>query len=415
VERIIEGLRKSPVPVLTVEADTFKAGTQASQVRGRIRPENPRKMAIALAHMEKYINAQTLYQRIDLSRPARVTPIMFEHTLIEQAKADRRHIVLPEGTEERILRAAEILLLRGVADLTLLGSIREIEQKASFLGLSLKGASFLDPTDAQLREEYAHTYYELRKHKGISEQMAFDLAADVAYCGTLMVHRAEADGLVSGAVHTTAHTLRPAFEIIGVKPGFSLASSVFFMCLPDRVLVFGDCAVNPEPTMEQLADIATSSAETARAFGIEPRVAMLSYSTGESGKGVDVEKVREATRRVRSLRSDLPVEGPIQYDAAVDPSVAQVKLPGSQVAGRATVFIFPDLNNGNITYKAVQRSANAVAIGPVIQGLKRPVNDLSRGATVTDIVNTVAITAIQAQKTVSQSNAQGRGSRVPKL
>ncbi|KPK94623.1 MAG: phosphate acetyltransferase [Deltaproteobacteria bacterium SM23_61] len=415
VERIIEGLRKSPVPVLTVEVDTFTAGTQASQVRGRIRPENPRKMAVALGHMEKYMNAQALRQRIDLSRPERVTPIMFEHSLVEQAKSNRRHIVLPEGTEERILRAAEILLLRGVADLTLLGPISEIEQKASSLGLSLKGAAFLDPAEPEHREEYAHTYYELRKHKGISEQMAFDLVADVAYFGTLMVHRAEADGLVSGAVHTTAHTLRPAFEIIGLKPGFSLASSVFFMCLPDRVFVFGDCAVNPEPTMEQLADIATSSAETAWAFGIEPRVAMLSYSTGESGKGADVDKVREATRRVRSLRPDLPVEGPIQYDAAVDPSVARVKLPGSQVAGRATVFIFPDLNNGNITYKAVQRSANAVAIGPVIQGLKRPVNDLSRGATVTDIVNTVAITAIQAQETVSQSNAWMRGSQVPKL
>jgi phosphate acetyltransferase len=398
VERIIEGLRKSPVPVLTVEADTFTAGTQASQVRGRIRPENPRKMAIALGHMEKYMNAQVLYQRIDISRQERVTPIMFEHTLVEQAKSNRKHIVLPEGTEERILRAAEILLLRGVADLTLLGPIGEIEQRASSLGLSLKGAAFLDPTDPIRREEYAHTYYQLRKHKGISEQMAFDLVTDVAYFGTLMVHRAEADGLVSGAVHTTAHTLRPAFEIIGLKPGFSLASSIFFMCLPDRVFVFGDCAVNPEPTMEQLADIAISSSETARAFGIEPRVAMLSYSTGESGKGADVDKVREATKRVRSLRPDLAVEGPIQYDAAVDPSVAKVKMPGSQVAGRATVFIFPDLNNGNITYKAVQRSANAVAIGPVIQGLKRPVNDLSRGATVTDIVNTVAITAIQAQE-----------------
>jgi len=398
VRRIIEGLRRSPVPVLTVGVDTFKAGTLASQVRGRIRPENPRKMAIALAHLEKYVNAQALYQRIDLSRPTRITPIMFEHALIEQAKSNRKHIVLPEGTEDRILRAAEILLLRGVADLTLLGPIAEIEQRARSLGLSLKGAAFLDPADSGRRKEVARTYYELRKHRGISEQMAFDIVADVAYYGTLMVHRGEADGLVSGAVHPTAHTLRPAFEIIGVKPGFSLASSVFFMCLPDRVLVFGDCAVNPEPTLEQLADIAVSSAETARAFGIEPRVAMLSYSTGESGKGPDVEKVREATRRVRGLRPDLPVEGPIQYDAAVDPDVARVKLPGSQVAGRATVFIFPDLNNGNITYKAVQRSANVVAIGPVIQGLKRPVNDLSRGATVTDIVNTVAITALQAQE-----------------
>ena len=399
VERILEGLRKSPVPILTVKADTFLAGTQASQVRGRIRPDNPRKIAIALGHVDRYMDGRALYERIDISRPERVTPIMFEHTLVERAKSNRKHVVLPEGTEERILRAAEILLLRGVADLTLLGPIKEIEQKASSLGLSLKGATFLDPADSGRREGYARTYYELRRHKGISEQMAYDLVADVAYFGTLMVHCGEADGLVSGAVHPTAHTLRPAFEIIGLKPGFSLASSIFFMCLPDRVFVFGDCAVNPEPTMEQLADIAASSAETARAFGIEPRVAMLSYSTGESGKGADVDKVREATRRIQSLRPDLAVEGPIQYDAAVDPSVARTKLPGSKVAGRATVFIFPDLNNGNITYKAVQRSANAVAIGPVIQGLKRPVNDLSRGATVTDIVNTVAITAIQAQET----------------
>jgi phosphate acetyltransferase len=397
VKRILDGLRRSPVPVLTVEGDTFRVGTQASRVRGRMRPENLRKMAAALGHVEKHIDGPALYKRIDLSGPARVTPIMFEHALIEQAKSRRKHVVLPEGTEERILRAAEILLLRGVADLTLLGPVGEIEQKASSLGLSLKGASLVDPTEPGRREEYARTYFELRKHKKISEQMAFDIVADVAYFGTLMVYRGEADGLVSGAVHTTAHTLRPAFEIIGVKPGFSLASSVFFMCLPDRVFVFGDCAVNPEPTPEQLADIATSSADTARVFGIEPRVAMLSYSTGESGKGADVEKVREATRRVRTLRPELPVEGPIQYDAAVDPSVARVKLPGSPVAGQATVFIFPDLNNGNITYKAVQRSSNAVAIGPVIQGLKFPVNDLSRGATVTDIVNTVAITAIQAQ------------------
>ncbi|HSR10817.1 MAG TPA: phosphate acetyltransferase, partial [Thermodesulfobacteriota bacterium] len=310
----------------------------------------------------------------------------------------RRHIVLPEGTEERVLRAAEVLLLRGVVDLTLLGNAEEIRRKAHSLGLALKGAAVIDPAESPQRKDCAHMYFELRRHKGISEQMAFDLMADVTYFGTMMIRRGEADGLVSGAVHTTAHTLRPAFEVIGIKPGFSLASSVFFMCLPDKVLVFGDCAVNPEPTVEQLADIAASSADTARAFGVEPLVAMLSYSTGESGKGADVEKVREATRRVKRARPDLLVEGPIQYDAAVDPSVAMTKLPGSPVAGRATVFIFPDLNNGNITYKAVQRSSNAVAIGPVMQGLKRPVNDLSRGATVTDIVNTVAITAIQAQE-----------------
>ena len=398
VQRIIDGLLKSPVPILTLEGDTFSVGTRASEVRGRIRPETPRKVALALGHMEKHVDARALYDRIELPRQARVTPIMFEHTLIEQAKENRRHIVLPEGTEERILRAAEILLLRGVADLTILGPAAEIERKAASLGLSIKGASIVDPATSERRAEYARTYCDLRRKKGVTEQNAFDTVADVAYFGTLMVRCGHADGLVSGAVHPTAHTLRPAFEIIGVKPGYSLASSVFFMCLPDRVLVFADCAVNPDPTMEQLADIAIGSAETARGFAIEPRVAMLSYSTGESGKGADVEKVREATKRVRQLRPDLPVEGPIQYDAAVDPEVARVKLPGSPVAGRATVFIFPDLNNGNITYKAVQRSSGAVAIGPVVQGLKRPVNDLSRGATVTDIVDTVAITAIQAQE-----------------
>jgi len=397
VERILQGLRKSSVPIFRVDLDTFAAGTQASQVRGRIRAENPRKIAAVLGHLEKHMDAPALYRRIELSQPTRVTPIMFENTLVEQAKSNRKHIVLPEGTEERILQAAEILLLRGVADLTLLGNLEEIRRKAGSLGLSLRGASFMDPAESPRRQAYAEAYYQLRRHKGISEQMAFDVVSDVAYFGTLMVQLGEADGLVSGAVHTTAHTLRPAFEIIGIRAGFSLASSVFFMCLPDQVLVFGDCAVNPDPNVEQLADIAASSAGTALAFGIEPRVAMLSYSTGESGKGADVDKVREATRRVRSLHPDLPVEGPIQYDAAVDLSVAKTKLPGSPVAGRATVFIFPDLNNGNITYKAVQRSANAVAIGPVMQGLKKPVNDLSRGATVTDIVNTVAITAIQAQ------------------
>ena len=227
--------------------------------------------------------------------------------------------------------------------------------------------------------------------------MARDTMTDVSYFGTMMVHRGLADGMVSGAVHTTAHTIRPSLEFVKTKPGISIVSSVFFMCLADRVMVYGDCAVVPDPTAEQLADIAISSAETASAFGIEPRVAMLSYSTGESGSGADVDRVREATRLVRMRRPDLKVEGPIQYDAAVDATVAKVKLPGSEVAGHATVFIFPDLNAGNNAYKAVQRAANAVAIGPVLQGLNKPVNDLSRGALVTDIVNTIAITAIQAQ------------------
>jgi phosphate acetyltransferase len=255
-----------------------------------------------------------------------------------------------------------------------------------------------------MRDTYAENYYELRRHKGISEQMAYDTMADVSYFGTMMVHNGEADGMVSGAAHTTQHTIRPAFEIIKTKPDCSIVSSVFLMCLADRVLVFGDCAVNPNPTSEQLADIAISSAGTALMFGVEPRVAMLSYSTGESGKGADVEIVREATRIAKKLRPDLKIEGPMQYDAAVDAGVAQAKMPGSEVAGDATVLVFPDLNTGNNTYKAVQRSAHAVAIGPVLQGLNKPVNDLSRGCTVSDIVNTVAITAIQARE-----NSRGSG------
>jgi phosphate acetyltransferase len=283
-------------------------------------------------------------------------------------------------------------------DLTLLGNRGEIEDKIASLGLSLGGVRFVDPVSSELREDFGKTYHELRKHKGISPQMALDAMADVSAFGTMMVHRGIADGMVSGAVHTTQHTIRPALEFVRTRPGCPVVSSVFFMCLPDRVLVYGDCAINPDPDAGQLAHIAVSSAETARSFGIEPRVAMLSYSTGESGKGADVDKVREATRIARRLRPDLLLEGPIQYDAAVDPDVARVKLPGSEVAGRATVFIFPDLNAGNNAYKAVQRAADAVAIGPVLQGLNKPVNDLSRGCTVTDIVNTIVITAIQAQQ-----------------
>jgi len=324
---------------------------------------------------------------------------MFEYEIIQRAKSDRKHIVLPEGTEDRILRAAEILRMRSVVDITLLGNEQEIRQKSAALGISLEGLNIVDTLTSPLRQKYADAYFELRKHKGISPQMAFDTIADVSYFGTMMVYMGEADGMVSGAVHTTQHTIRPSFETIKTKPGCSIVSSVFLMCLADHVVVFGDCAVNPDPNPEQLADIAISSAETARVFGVDPLIAMLSYSTGESGKGAEVDKVREATKIVKARRPDLKIEGPIQYDAAVDAGVAKTKLPGSDVAGHATVFIFPDLNTGNNTYKAVQRSANAVAVGPVLQGLNKPVNDLSRGCTVTDIVNTVAITAIQAQST----------------
>ncbi|MBI5057155.1 MAG: phosphate acetyltransferase [Nitrospirae bacterium] len=397
VKRLVEGLNKSQVPVFIVSTDTFTTAMQASSVKGTITPGNTRKIAAALGVMEANVDFSELGKRLSMTRSSRVTPLMFEYKLIHTAKADRRHIVLPEGIEERVLRAAEILLLRDVVDITLLGNPDEIRQKAGALGLDLQKANIIDPGATELRETFSNTFYELRKHKGISPEMAHDIMTDVSYFGTMMVYSGHADGMVSGAVHTTQHTIRPALEIIKTKPGCSIVSSVFFMCLEDHVAVFGDCAVNPDPSAEQLADIAVSSAETAQLFGIQPLVAMLSYSTGESGKGEEVDKVREATRIARQLRPDLKIEGPIQYDAAVDVNVARTKMPGSEVAGHATVFVFPDLNAGNNTYKAVQRSANAVAIGPVLQGLKNPVNDLSRGATVTDIVNTVAITAIQAQ------------------
>ncbi|MHC1730317.1 MAG: phosphate acetyltransferase [Syntrophobacteraceae bacterium] len=397
VQRLLAGLRKSSVPLLSVAQDTFATATAVSSLRGKIGPENKRKIAVAQSLFESNVDLPYIGERLMISRSSRITPLMFEYELISRAKKNRQHIVLPEGSEERVLRAAEILLLRGVVEITLLGSIPEIQDKLAKLGLSLPGVNIIDPASSDLRHEFAETYYQLRKHKGISKEMAFDLMADVSYFGTMMIHHGNADGMVSGAVHTTQHTIRPALEIIRTIPGCAIVSSAFLMCLPDRVLVYGDCAVNPDPNSRQLADIAICAASTSEMFGIEPRVAMLSYSTGESGKGADVEKVREATRIARELRPDLKIEGPIQYDAAIDPDVAKVKMPLSEVAGRATVFVFPDLNTGNNTYKAVQRSASAVAIGPVLQGLNKPVNDLSRGCTVTDIVNTVAITAIQAQ------------------
>jgi phosphate acetyltransferase len=397
VQRLVEGIESWPAPVALVSTDTYTTALNVSSMEGGLSPENPRKIAAAIGVVEARIDAAEFLGRIAMERPHRLTPLMFEYDIIQRARSDRRHIVLAEGTEERIQRAAEILRMRDVVDLTLLGNERDIRQKAAALGISLAGIRLTDPMDSGLRQQYADTYFELRRHKGISPQMAFDTMADVSYYGTMMVYFGEADGMVSGAVHTTQHTIRPAFEIIKTKPGCTIVSSVFLMCLADRVLVFGDCAVNPEPTPGQLADIAISSAETAAMFGIQPLIAMLSYSTGESGKGTEVDKVREAAKIAKARRPDLKIEGPIQYDAAVDTGVARTKLPGSEVAGHASVLIFPDLNTGNNTYKAVQRSANAVAVGPILQGLRKPVNDLSRGCTVTDIVNTVAITAIQSQ------------------
>jgi phosphate acetyltransferase len=399
VMRLIDNPAMTHLPVLTVETDTFITALEASRVEPGPVTEDRRKLAAAAGLVESFVDVPSLLGRVAVARPDRITPLMFQHELLERARRETRHIVLPEGQEERILRAAEIILLRKVCRLTLLGKVEAVQQKIAALGLALPEVPIIDPTVSELRRGFAAVYLEARKHKGISLEMAYDTLADVSYFGTMMVHQGLAEGMVSGAVHTTAHTIRPALEFVKTRPGSRVVSGIFFMCLADRVLVYGDCAVNPEPTAEELADIAVNSARTAAAFGIEPRVAMLSYSTGDSGKGPEVDKVREATRLARLLGPDLRVEGPIQYDAAIDAEVARIKMPQSEVAGRATVFIFPDLNAGNSAYKAVQRAAGALAIGPVLQGLNKPVNDLSRGASVADIVNTIAITAIQAQQT----------------
>jgi phosphate acetyltransferase len=391
------GKLRTDLPVISVDLDSFTTVAALSQLEGRLSAATPRKIEAALGAFESHVDTADLARRLDVATSERVTPLMFEYALIERARREPRHVVLPEGTEERILRAAEVVLRRGVARLTLLGPPDDVFKKARELGLDLGNAEVIDPATSPLRDGFAQEYARLRAHRGVTLDAALDTVSDVNYFGTLMVHTGRADAMVSGATHPTADTIRPAFEIIKNVPGVSVASSVFFMCLADHVLVYGDCAINPDPSAEQLADIALSSATTAARVGVTPRVAMLSYSTGSSGHGADVDKVAAATKLVRERAPELLVEGPIQYDAAVDPAVAATKLPGSPVAGQATVLIFPDLNTGNNTYKAVQRSAGAVAVGPVLQGLRKPVNDLSRGATVPDIINTIAITAIQAQ------------------
>ncbi len=405
---VLELVRRLPtvVPVVLTDLDTHATTTVADTVPGWLNAEAPRKIDLALALFEEHVDGATLLDRAEVHRSRVTTPLMFEHELLDRARADRRHVVLPEGTDERVLRAAERLLRRGVVDLTLLGDAGEVRAAAARAGVDVGGARLLDPCDPELRERLALEYARRRAHRGVTLDAARDVVVDVSYAGTLMVALGMADGMVSGATHTTAQTIRPALELVKTVEGVSIVSSVFFMCLADRVLVYGDCAVNVHPTAEQLAEIATTSAATAARFGVEPRVAMLSYSTGASGSGEDVDRVRAATDLVRERAPGLSVEGPIQYDAAVDAGVARTKLPGSEVAGRATVFVFPDLNTGNNTYKAVQRSAGAVAVGPVLQGLRAPVNDLSRGATVQDIVNTVAITAIQAQDPALAGQAQ---------
>lgn len=399
VQKVIEGFADT-VPIIAVHENTFQAAIRVDNIHASITPDNTRKITQALAVFEKHINMEELSDRIIKTRTTIVTPKMFESRLLQRAKVDRQRIVLPEGEAERVLKAAEILLRREIVDITLLGRVDKIKERIRSLGLHLEKATIIDPKTSPLLNDYIETYYELRKDKGITRDVARDIMIDLNFFGTMMIYKGHVDGMVSGAVHTTADTIRPAFQFIKTVPECSIVSSVMLMCLNDRVLAYGDCAVNPDPTAEQLAEIALSSAKTAALFGIDPLVAMLSYSSGKSGKGQQVEKVRRATeiarQKAKTEYPGLPIEGPIQYDAAVDMEVARTKMPDSKVAGRATVFIFPDLNTGNNTYKAVQRSAGAVVVGPILQGLRKPVNDLSRGCLVPDIVNTVAITAIQA-------------------
>jgi phosphate acetyltransferase len=403
IVRLIEGLQ-TIVPVISVQKGTFETTTKVGAIHSRISADNKKKITLAIDIFEKYVDMKVLDDKIITFRSEGITPHMFQYQLVKWAKSEKKHIVLPEGNDDRILKAAARLISQNIVNLTLLGNPVEIAASLKRLGLNLdlSAIRIVDPATSENYDSYVETLYELRKYKHVNEEMARDLMTDVSYFGTMMVYKGHADGMVSGAVHTTQHTIRPALQFIKTKPGVSLVSSVFFMCLPERVSVFGDCAVNPNPTAEELAEIAISSAESSKLFGIEPRIAMLSYSSGLSGEGEDVERVREATALVRKKRPDIKIDGPIQYDAAVDPIVGNQKLSNPDVSGRASVFIFPDLNTGNNTYKALQRETGALAIGPMLQGLNKPINDLSRGCTVEDIFNTVIITAIQSQENAGE-------------
>lgn len=396
--KLIEGL-SAIVPIIAVEEGTYHITNKIGAIKSQIYANNSHKIETSITTFEKYVDLDSLSEKLITFQAEGMTPKMFQYNMVKRAKQHRKHIVLPEGNDDRIIMAASRLLDMDVVDISIIGDKKQIENKVTELGITFdfSKVNIINPVESDLYEDYANTYYELRKAKNVSITMARDLMEDVSYFGTMMVYKGHADGMVSGAAHTTQHTILPALQFIKTKPNSSVVSSVFFMCLEDRVSVFGDCAINPNPTAEQLAEIAISSAESSLAFGIEPKIAMLSYSSGSSGKGDEVEKVRTATEIVKRKRPDLKIEGPIQYDAAVDRSVGKSKMPDSEVAGQASVLIFPDLNTGNNTYKAVQRETGALAIGPMLQGLKKPVNDLSRGCTVDDIINTVVITAIQAQ------------------
>uniref|UniRef100_UPI0032167801 phosphate acetyltransferase n=1 Tax=uncultured Draconibacterium sp. TaxID=1573823 RepID=UPI0032167801 len=396
--KLIEGL-PNIVPIILIDDVTFTAANKIANVKPKIRPGITRKIDLSISTFEKYVDSEFLIDKFRSFKTDVVTPHMFQFNLVAKAKAKKKHIVLPEGTDSRVLMAATRLVDQNVVDVTLLGKREDILTQASKIGVKINGnIKIIDPAKSEYYEDYWKTYHELRKHKNIPEEMAKEALLDVSYFGTMMVYKGHADGMVSGAAHTTAHTIIPALQFVKTRPGVSTVSSCFFMCLDDHVSVMGDCAVNVSPTADQLAEIAISSAESAKAFGIEPKVALLSYSSGTSGSGVEVDKVKAATEKAISLRPDLKIEGPIQYDAAVDPNVGKSKMPNSEVAGQASVLVFPDLNTGNNTYKAIQRETGALAIGPMLQGLNKPVNDLSRGCTVDDIFNTVVITAIQAQE-----------------
>ncbi|TXD46549.1 phosphate acetyltransferase [Polaribacter sp. IC073] len=397
--KLIEGVQ-STVPIILADGGTFGISNKIGAIKSKIYASNNKKILLSLDTFDKYVNAEGLTNILTSHHSDRLTPSMFQYSLLQKARIQKKHIVLPEGDDERILKAAARLQLLNIVDLTLLGDRNNIQLKCDQIGLQidLDALNILNPEDSIYNKDFAATLFEARKHKGMTETTAADLAKDVSYYGTLMILNGLADGMVSGAVHTTMHTIKPALQLIKTKPGVSVVSSVFFMCLSDRVSVMGDCAVNPNPNAEQLSEIAISSAASAEAFGIEAKVAMLSYSSGSSGKGEEVEKVRKATELAKAKKPDLKIEGPIQYDAAVDMSVAKTKMPNSQVAGQASVLIFPDLNTGNNTYKAIQRETGALAIGPMLQGLNKPVNDLSRGCTVDDIFNTILLTIIQANQ-----------------
>jgi phosphate acetyltransferase len=397
VLRLCQKAIASGLPILATENDTFACANQLHSIDTSVPEDDLQRIDLIRAHIAEHIDVPALLTAINAPHAERLSPAAFRFQLVERARANLQSIVLPEGEEPRTIQAAAICQQRGIAQCILLGKTAVIHQVAEAQGIELpQGLKIIEPDD--IREDYVPAMVELRKHKNLTAPMAVAQLEDNVVLGTMMLALDHVDGLVSGAIHTTANTIRPAMQLIKTAPGAKLISSVFYMCLPEQVLVYGDCAVNPDPNAEELADIAIQSADSALAMGIKPKVAMISYSTGASGTGSDVEKVKQATAIAKELRPDLIIDGPLQYDAATTASVAKSKAPDSPVAGQATVLIFPDLNTGNTTYKAVQRSAHVISVGPMLQGLKKPVNDLSRGALIEDIVYTIALTSIQAQQ-----------------